>query len=150
MLIYSLILMWCVLVSTEAAKKCGCSKLRKCTKAITECATFLEIIANEKVINKVCKKLPGVKRCIRAHEKRCKDKHLRYDANAVKDIVEYMCAGEGRRLISKLSSSQCAEDLLGMEVTVLECIDEFEFNLKTDALPLNPVELKPEPDDFCP
>ncbi|RUS78215.1 hypothetical protein EGW08_014029, partial [Elysia chlorotica] len=134
----------------EAAKGSSCSKLCKCTRRITECTTFLEIIANQKILYDMCRKVRGVRRCIKKHEKSCPDEHIRYDAKAVLDVLDYMCSGRGRKLISMLSDSQCAEDLMGMEITVLDCIDEFEVALRTDDLDLVKPEMKPAPYEFCP
>ncbi|GFR72372.1 hypothetical protein ElyMa_003838900 [Elysia marginata] len=95
------------------------------------------------------RKLPKVVKCIKKHSKSCRDEHARYDAKAVQDILEYMCTGAGRRLIHILSSSQCAEDLLSLEVAVLNCIDNFEMSIKTVDFTRNSSKQSFEPSDFC-
>lgn len=155
-------LAWLCLIFITAAhakRNNACRKLRACNQFITCCSSFEQLITDESKIDSVCRTLPHVIRCVNTHEKRCKNKHARYDANSVRDILQYMCTDAGRELISLMRSSQCAEDILSLEMRVLECIDEFEVEISEDAFPEaitgspptpTPVSLaNSEPSSFC-
>ncbi|GFN92968.1 hypothetical protein PoB_001947400 [Plakobranchus ocellatus] len=88
-------------------------------------------------LDNICTQLSNFTSCITNRIDTCDDDTVKNEVRMAKDIVEYMCSAEGRPVVLRLASSDCAQNpLLEIQVEVMMhgCLETFTFDLQMKAL----------------
>ncbi|GFN92973.1 hypothetical protein PoB_001947900 [Plakobranchus ocellatus] len=152
-----LALLPCLLFVAEV--KGDCSDLLACENTIPDADVISEdhglvsMMNEAEAVDYLCMELDNLTSCITNRLDTCDDAIVKNDVRMSKDIVEYMCSAEGRPVVLRLASSDCAQNpLLEVQVQVMlqGCLDTFTFELQLEALNAAFHRREFEMSDACP
>ncbi|GFN92972.1 hypothetical protein PoB_001947800 [Plakobranchus ocellatus] len=136
-----LALLPCLMLVAEV--KGDCSELLACENTIPDADVISQnhglvgMMNEADALDYICTELNNLTSCITNRLDTCNDDTVRNDVRMAKDIIEYMCSAEGRPVVLRLASSDCAQNpLLEIQVEVMMhgCLETFTFDLQMEAL----------------
>ncbi|GFO09615.1 hypothetical protein PoB_003612000 [Plakobranchus ocellatus] len=147
----------CLLLVAEV--KGNCSELSACENIISDAGVhsanhgMVSMINKHEAMDHMCTELSNLTSCITNRLHTCDDDTVKNDVKMTKDIAGYMCSAEGRPVVLRLASSECAQNQsLNVQIQVMMhgCIETFTLDLQMEVLNAAFSRRKFEMSDACP
>ncbi|RUS73637.1 hypothetical protein EGW08_018592 [Elysia chlorotica] len=123
----------CVAMADECPSLKQCEAPIRTTNMFAESDAIVPDLTGVEVLDDVCSKLPALKTCISTKKDLCSSNKEKLKAMIFKDIIDYMCTTEGRKVTLDLDKSPCKDDpMVGakFETLMTGCLGEFATGLK--------------------